>query len=210
MRRVLCPRALATIAGVALVAAGVGLLIPSLLGVSRRATADRQALGSWRAALGTHGAITHVVVQRPGSVPAFASGCGAGSAVQDYALIRFPTLPGTEGVAASGTWTLLTQRSVVHWGASPAPGQAGNVLIALHREPNFETLGRLRPGDPIVLVNRACRSYTYRVTRTWILNPSQVTQLAPVAGARVLTVITCTPLWIDTQRLVIRARLVSA
>ncbi|HVA21092.1 MAG TPA: class E sortase [Candidatus Micrarchaeia archaeon] len=207
MPRLLRPRLLSAALGVALVAAAAVLLLPPLLGIAHRGAADHRALQRW---LGAKGAITKVVVAPPPSGATLVPGCGSGPSGADYALIQFPSLPGTEGVAASGTWSLLTQRSVVHWGASPAPGGVGNVLIALHREPNFETLGQLRPGDAIVLVNRACRHFTYRVTRTWVLDPSQVTQLAPVTGARVLTVITCTPLWIDTQRLVIRARLIPA
>ncbi len=197
-------RLLAALLGLALVAVGAGLLVPAVLGLGHRSLADRRALQGW---LGPRGAITQVVVAPPGSGPATVPACGTGPAGADYALVQFPSLPATEGVAANGTWSLLTQRSVVHWGGSPAPGGVGNVLIALHREPNFENLGRLRRGAPIVLVNRACRRFTYRVTRTWVLDPAQVTQLAPVSGARVLTVITCTPLWIDTQRLVIRATL---
>ncbi|HUY97985.1 MAG TPA: class E sortase [Verrucomicrobiae bacterium] len=207
MRRVLRLRLIALAAGVILVAVGGGLLLPSVLGLNHRSATDRRALARW---LGPRGALTQVVVAPPATGSAGVPACGAGSPDQNYALVSFPSLPGTEGVAASGTWNLLTQRSVVHWGDSPSPGGPGNVLIALHREPNFETLGRLRRGDPIVLVNRACRRFTYRVTRTWVLNPDQVTQLAPVSGAHVLTVITCTPLWIDSQRLVIRASLARA
>lgn len=84
------------------------------------------------------------------------------------------------------------------------------MLIALHREPNFEPLGNLKVGDPIVITDRACTRFTYTVTQIWVENPSQVSQLGPLTGGRYLTLITCTPLWVDTQRIVIRARLTSS
>jgi sortase A len=105
---------------------------------------------------------------------------------------------------------MLTQRSVVHYDNSPAPGQVGNMLIALHREPNFEPLGTLKAGDTVVVTARDCQQFTYTITRIWTENPSQVTQLQALSGGRYLTIITCTPLWIDTQRIVIRATLTSS
>ncbi len=45
------------------------------------------------------------------------------------------------------------------------------------------------------------------ITNLWTEYPSQVTQLQPISSGSWLTVVTCTPLWIDSQRLVIRAQL---
>ncbi|HEY6538478.1 MAG TPA: class E sortase, partial [Candidatus Dormibacteraeota bacterium] len=130
-----------------------------------------------------------------------------GAAAASYALIDFPQLSGIEGVAGNGTWSMLLQRSVVHYAASPAPGQAGNGLWALHREPNFEPLGTLKAGDTVVITNRSCQQFTYVITNIWTEYPSQVTQLRPISSGTWITVITCTPLWVDSQRLVIRAEL---
>ncbi len=195
--------------GVILMLVGVGILVPPLLGVLHRSGNDHRLLQKW---LGSNGALTKVIpgqTENPlnsGST-ATAPACGSGSPTTEYALVSFPTLPGIEGVAGNGTWAMLTQRSVVHYQFSPAPGGVGNMLIALHREPNFEPLNQLRPGDAIVVTARNCRQYTYTVTNTVVEYPNQVTQLDPMSSGHYLTVITCTPLWVDTQRLVIRATL---
>jgi len=198
-------RLLMGLLGGGLLLAGAVLLVPSLLGVVQRGSTDRAVLHHW---LGPSGAITHVLTPMVDTSLKSAAACGTGSVAQNYALLAFPTLPGTEGVAANGGWNLLTQRSVVHYGHSPAPGATGNVIIALHREPNFENLNQLHVGSPITVTDRNCHRWTYRVTQIWVLSPNQVTQLNPVASGHVLTLVTCTPLWIDTQRLVIRATLV--
>ncbi len=198
-------RLLTGLVGAGLLLAGAALLIPGLLGVVQRGGADQSALNRW---IGRSGAITHVLTPPVNRSLAGVAACGTGSATQNYALVAFPTLPGTEGVAANGGWNLLTRRSVVHYGQSAAPGGVGNVVVALHREPNFENLNQLHVGSPITVTDRACQRWTYRVTQMWVLNPNQVTQLNPVAHGHLLTLITCTPLWIDNQRLVIRATLV--
>ena len=198
-------------AGVVLVLAGIGVLVPPLLGVWQRGGHDHQLLQKW---LGSQGAITKVlpsqVVAPAGSGIPGAAACGSGSPSSEYLLVAFPTLPGIEGVAGNGSWALLTQRSVVHYSASPGPGQEGNMLIALHREPNFEPLGSLKVGDPIVITDRACTKFTYTVTQVWVESPNKVSQLGQLSGGKYLTLVTCTPLWVDTQRIVIRAELTSS
>lgn len=201
---------LVTAAGVVLVLAGVGILVPPLLGVWQRGSQDHQALQKW---LGSHGAITKVLpsqgVAPAGSASPGAAACGSGSAASQYLLVSFPSLPGVEGVAGNGTWALLNQRSVVHYSASPAPGQPGNMLLALHREPNFEPVGNLRPGDTIEITSRSCTKFTYTITQVWVESPGKVTQLGRMTGGAYLTLVTCTPLWVDTQRIVVRAKLTS-
>jgi len=200
------------VCGVVLVLAGVGILLPPVLGVLHRGGNDQALLQKW---IGPKGALTKVLpakVESPAqdSQPASAPSCGSGSPSSEYALVDFPSLPGIEGVAGNGSWQMLTQRSVVHYAGSPGPGGVGNMLIALHREPNFEPLGTLQPGSQIVVTARDCQKYTYTITKIWVENPSQVTQLEPISQGHYLTLITCTPLWIDTQRIVIRATLTSS
>jgi sortase A len=196
--------------GILLIVAGLAIFVPPLVGVLQRSRADTQALQKWKdpgSALSTQ--LPKVkTVQQPGTSPVpTAPTCGSGSPASEYALIDFPSLSGIEGVAGNGNWSLLLQRSVVHYSTTPGPGQPGNGLYALHREPNFEPLGTLKSGDTILLTNRACQQFTYVITQMWTELPSQVTQLQPISSGTWITVVTCTPLWIDSHRLVIRAQL---
>jgi LPXTG-site transpeptidase (sortase) family protein len=56
--------------------------------------------------------------------------------------------------------------------------------------------------------DRACHTFTYKVTSRWTLDPARVTQLVPTSGHD-LTLITCTPFWVDSQRIVWRASMVA-
>lgn len=202
--------AILTGAGILVILAGLAIFVPPLVGLLQRSNADSQALRQWKdpgAALTTR--LPKVkTINQPGatSVPT-AAACGSGSPSSSYALIDFPTLAGIEGVAGDGSWSLLYVRSVVHYQGSPGPGEPGNGLYAMHREPNFEPLGNLSPGDSIVLTSRSCQQFTYVITGIWTEYPGQVTQLRPISTGTWITLITCTPLWIDSQRLVIRAQL---
>ncbi|HUY08693.1 MAG TPA: class E sortase [Candidatus Dormibacteraeota bacterium] len=196
--------------GILLIVAGLAIFVPPLVGVLQRARTDTQALQKWKdpgSALSTQ--LPKVkTIQQPGTSPVpTAPNCGSGSPASEYALIDFPSLSGIEGVAGNGNWSQLLQRSVVHYSTTPGPGQPGNGLYALHREPNFEPLGTLKAGDTIVLTNRTCQQFTYVITQVWTESPSQVTQLQPISSGTWITVVTCTPLWIDSHRLVIRAQL---
>jgi len=139
------------------------------------------------------------------------STCGGGGSDSDaYALVEFTGLPryGYVTVAVNGSWTQLDDRFTVHWYGSPAPGGEGNVIIAFHREPDFQHVDQLGVGKTVTIQDRACQTYVYTVTQRWDLAPSAVTQLASTSGHE-LTLVTCTPWWQDYDRLVWRAELTS-
>ena len=66
----------------------------------------------------------------------------------------------------------------------------------------------MKVGDTITIQNRACKTFTYKVTGRWILSPPQVTQLTPTTGFD-LTLVTCDPWWQDYNRIIWRASLVN-
>jgi LPXTG-site transpeptidase (sortase) family protein len=197
---------LVLVAGVGLMVAGVAVIAGPLLGVWHRGQADQSALQSWK----NGGSSTLVGPVHGGVADVGKSTCGSGSST-DYALVTFTSLAQDHyaGVAGNGTWDLLTQRSMVHYADSPDPGQQGNVIIAFHREPDYEHIDQLNVGDVVTVQDRACRSFRYQVTGRWDLKPQNVTQLGPTSGHD-LTLITCDPWWQDYNRLVWRATLVSA
>jgi LPXTG-site transpeptidase (sortase) family protein len=189
--------------GVASILAGGALIAGPIIGVFQRGAADSTALKQWKS-----GAKQPAVVPAPAA--ATSPACGV-SSVTDYALVNFgaPAQYHYAAVAGNGTWALLSSRSMVHYAGTPNPGQAGNVIIAFHREPDFQYIDELNVGDTITIQNRACQSFVYKVTNRWDLSPNNVTQLGPTAGHE-LTMITCDPWWQDYNRLVWRAELISA
>jgi len=188
--------------GVAAILAGGALIAGPIIGVFQRGATDSTALKHW------NGGTAHPAVPAP--VASKSPICGTSSAT-DYALVNFgaPAQYHYAAVAGSGTWALLDSRSMVHYEGTPDPGQQGNVIIAFHREPDFQYINELNVGDTITIQNRTCQTYVYRVTAKWDLPPSRVTQLTPTSGHE-LTMITCDPWWQDYNRFVWRAELISA
>lgn len=191
--------------GLVAILVGVGLIVFPLLGVWQRGNVDQNALSSWQK--GGANALTGAPTSAT-ALPKTAV-CGSGSPA-DYALLTFsaPAAQHYGGVATDGTWDALHNRSMVHYSGTPGPGEQGNSIIAFHREPDYEHIDQLNVGDTITVQDRACHAYTYKVTGRWTLDPSNVSQLAPTTGHD-LTLVTCTPFWIDSQRIVWRASLVS-
>lgn len=188
--------------GVASILAGGALIAGPLIGVFQRGAVDSTALKHWK------GGATHSVAPAP--VASKSPTCGT-SSTTDYALVNFgaPVQYHYAAVAGNGTWALLNSRSMVHYAGTPDPGQQGNVIIAFHREPDFQYINQLNVGDTITIQNRTCQTFVYKVTSKWDIAPSRVTQLVPTSGHE-LTMITCDPWWQDYNRFVWRAELVSA
>lgn len=189
--------------GIAAILAGGAIIAGPIIGVFQRGQADSSALSNWHG--GAKAPVTGTNSDAPKTL-----GCGS-SSVTDYALVSFgaPVSDHYSAVAGNGTWTLLNSRSMVHYQTTPNPGQAGNVIIAFHREPDFQYINQLNVGDMITIQSRTCQTFVYRVIKRWDLPPNQVTQLGPTTGHE-LTMVTCDPWWQDYDRLVWRAELVSA
>jgi sortase A len=192
-------------AGLAAILIGGGLIAFPLFGVWQRGNADQSALTSWQQG----GSNALAGTPPPATAAPRTASCGSGSTA-DYALVTFgaPVADHYAGVATDGNWDSLHDRSMVHYTGTPDPGQQGNAIIAFHREPDYEHIDQLNVGDTVSVQNRSCKTFTYKITGRWILSPSNVTQLAPTTGYD-LTLITCTPFWVDSQRIVWRASLVT-
>ncbi|HEY7928263.1 MAG TPA: class E sortase [Candidatus Dormibacteraeota bacterium] len=191
--------------GLVAILVGAGLIAVPLLGVWQRGNADQTALSTWQK--GGSNALTGAPSSAT-AVPRTAA-CGSGSP-SDYALVSFSS-PAAEhygGVATDGNWDSLHDRSMVHYTGTPAPGQPGNSIIAFHREPEYEHIDQLNVGDTVSVQDRTCHTFTYKVTGKWTLDPTKVTQLVPTSGHD-LTLVTCTPFWVDSLRIIWRATLVS-
>ena len=86
------------------------------------------------------------------------------------------------------------------------PGAVGNAGIAGHRDGFFRGLKDILPGDTIE-IDTLVRKEIYRVERTWIVDPSDVSVLDPTPSAS-LTLVTCYPFYFvgsAPQRFIVRA-----
>jgi len=91
---------------------------------------------------------------------------------------------------------------------TPDPGEDGNIVVSAHNDifgEIFRDLDKLQSGDTIVVFTSQ-RTYTYVVRQTQIVQPTQVDVMAPTQEP-VITMISCYPYMVDTERIVITAYL---
>jgi len=69
----------------------------------------------------------------------------------------------------------------------------------------FYNLHKLKPGDEVVLKDRAGTSYRYRVSEVFITDPKAVWVMGQVRGRDMVTLQTCTPYPTFEKRLIVRA-----
>lgn len=106
-----------------------------------------------------------------------------------------------------GTWE-VSPMDIGHHEGTANPGAVGNVVLAGHRDINsalFRELDRLKPGDE-VFVSNSLREYKYVVTDSFVVSPTHTEVMDPTDDKRV-TLITCTPIGLATQRLIVTAML---
>jgi sortase A len=103
-------------------------------------------------------------------------------------------------------------------GANSKPGQVGNTVISGHSSNDiidpgdykfiFARLDQVIKGDTIY-VNYQSKRYTYTVTSSEVVKPTDVSKLVYKTDKPILTLITCTPLGTSLNRLLITAEQVS-
>ncbi len=70
----------------------------------------------------------------------------------------------------------------------------------------FNRLNEIKEGDEIIVRDRE-KTYKYKVYRTYIVTPDNVSVLEGSDDEKVLTLITCDPVDTATHRLIIKAKL---
>ncbi|SDH63879.1 class D sortase [Desulfosporosinus hippei] len=108
-------------------------------------------------------------------------------------------LEGTEGQLHYGVGQVVGSKGI---------GQKGNCVIAGHRATTFRYLNKLVSGNRIILKAEG-NVYTYSVYESFTVLPEDTWVLGEVRGETyALTLITCTPYLVNSQRLIVRARLI--
>ena len=114
-----------------------------------------------------------------------------------------------ESVVVEGTNHRALLLGPGHLEDTPAPGENGNAVISGHRDTFFRHLNDLQAGDDVV-VQRAGTTFHYRVTGKRVVEPTDVSVIAPTRDPE-MTLITCYPTYYigpAPKRLVVFSRLV--
>ena len=112
--------------------------------------------------------------------------------------LEVPVLPGTDD--------RTLDRGAGHIEGTARPGTDGNSGIAGHRDGFFRGLKDITPGDAIELDLLQGKD-VYRVERTWVVAPEEVSVLDPTP-TRALTLVTCYPFYFvgsAPERFIVRA-----
>lgn len=121
--------------------------------------------------------------------------------------IVIPALNKDVLVVQGDSWDQLKKGVGQHLGSAD-PGQSGNTVLSAHNDiygEHFRHLDQLEPGDEVHLYT-VSQVFTYVVTGTRIVEPTEVGVMDPTPHSS-LTLISCYPYLINTQRIVVFADL---
>ena len=127
--------------------------------------------------------------------------------VEQATRIQIPAIEVDAPVVQGDGWEEL-KKGVAQYIGSANPGQAGNLVLSAHNDvfgELFRDLDQLELGDKVI-VYTAGSAYTYIVTGSQIVEPTQVEVMAATTDP-ILTLISCYPYMLDTQRIVVQASL---
>lgn len=119
--------------------------------------------------------------------------------------IQIPAIGVDAPIVQGDGWEQLKKGVGQHIG-SANPGEPSNVVLTAHNDvfgEIFRDLDKLKPGDQVILFTSQ-RSYTYIITGSDIVEPTQVEVMAPTTKP-VATLISCYPYLVDNKRIVIKA-----
>jgi sortase A len=112
--------------------------------------------------------------------------------------LEVPVLPGTDD--------RTLDRAVGHIEGTAPPGTDGNLGIAGHRDGFFRGLKDIAHDD-VIEIDTLQGKDVYRVERTWVVDPDDVSVLDPTS-TRTLTLVTCYPFYYigaAPRRFIVRA-----
>ncbi len=136
-------------------------------------------------------ALTHLQEQRlsrsPGGLTGLMRAPAMGSVLAELDIPRI----GLSVMVTEGTDETRLRLGAGHLIGSALPGEAGNVVVAAHRDTFFRSLRDIRAGDLIDLTSPE-GTYHYRVEWARVVSPTD-TQALDSTPAASLTLVTCYP-----------------
>lgn len=124
-------------------------------------------------------------------------------------VINIPSISCRETIK-EGTTNAVLKSAVGHMDGTSYPGFPGNCVLLGHRNYTFgmffNRLNEVKIGD-LVTVETNGVTRTYMVYASYVVEPDDYSESAQT-GLNEVTLITCTPIYIATQRLIVKAVLV--
>ena len=121
--------------------------------------------------------------------------------------IQIPAINVDAPIVQGDDWDQL-KKGVGHHLGTANPGERGNLVLAAHNDifgEIFRHLDELQAGDEVIVYSGEQR-YRYVITQSRIIKPTQVDVMIPTHDPTV-TLISCYPYLVDTQRIVVFAQL---
>lgn len=121
--------------------------------------------------------------------------------------VQIPAIRVDAPIVQGDGWEQLKKGVGQHLG-SGNPGERANLVFSAHNDifgEIFRDLERLQPGDEVIVYTNQ-RAFTYIITGSQVVEPTQVEVMAPTNQPTV-TLISCYPYLKNTHRIVVTARL---
>lgn len=121
-------------------------------------------------------------------------------------ILRIPSID-SENIVTEGTSKEALKAALGHESDTVLPGELGNCVIAGHRNYTFgkffNRLEEVEIGD-MIYIDTPTDTYSYRVYEIKTVKPEDV-EILESTDKEILTLYTCTPIYIATHRLVVIA-----
>lgn len=142
---------------------------------------------------------------------------------QDASEISIPTLNAKAPVIVEPSTNenavqVALENGVVHFGGTAIFGDYGNVVVVGHSSGSpwapgdfktvFTLLEKVKQDDEIIVDYKGQR-YIYKVTSSEVIKPTDLGVLNQPTNVRTISLITCTPVGTNTNRLVVHAEQIS-
>jgi LPXTG-site transpeptidase (sortase) family protein len=104
------------------------------------------------------------------------------------------------------------ERGVVHYATTPNPGEKGNSVIVGHSSSNILNSGKYKfaflllkslEQDDTFIVHKDSKRYVYKVYKKFVTSPDDTSVLGATEKPSTMTLITCDPPGLSTNRLII-------